>query len=438
MGSTTKLSNRSIILFWAPLAATWLMMAAEGPFLAAIIARLADAKFNLAAHGVAFAFAILIEAPVIMLMSAATALVEDRTSYRKLRNFANFLNVGSTVALLVLLVPAVFDALVEGVLGLPASVAEIGYGALWFYLPWPAAIGVRRFLQGVLIRSGQTKLIATGTMIRLVTMAATALLLATRTEMPGAWVGSAALATGVVIEAGIARWMARHAIRELLATPCPPGGTSELLTYRGISQFYGPLALTSLIGLAVQPLLTFFMGRSASPIESLAVFPVVNSLAFIFRALGLSFQDASIALIGKDQENHAALARFTMYLASAATVGFMFIAFTPMARVWFETISGLTPDLASFAFTPARLAVPVAGLSVIMSFQRSILIQARRTRPITIATTMEVLVIALTFMIGGWGLGLVGITAAFAAFLAGRVVSTGYLLVAARKALRRP
>ena len=54
------------------------MMATEGPFLVAIIARLPDPTFNLAAYGVAFALAILIEAPVIMLMSAATSLVRDR------------------------------------------------------------------------------------------------------------------------------------------------------------------------------------------------------------------------------------------------------------------------------------------------------------------------------------------------------------------------
>lgn len=430
-----KLSNRSIFLFWAPLAATWLMMAAEGPFLAAIIARLADPMFNLAAHGVAFAFAILIEAPVIMLMSAATALVEDRTSYRKLRNFTNLLNAGSTVALLVLLAPPVYGPLVEGVLGLPPRVAEIGYGALWFYLPWPAAIGIRRFLQGVLIRSGRTRLVAIGTVIRLATMAGTASLLALRTEMPGAWVGSAALAAGVVVEAGIARWMARGAIRDLLAIPCPPGGTSELLTYRGISRFYGPLALTALIGLAVQPLLTFFMGRAPSPIESLAVFPVVNSLVFIFRALGLSFQDASIALLGRDQKHLPELARFTLWLGLGSTVALAAITFTPLARVWFETVSGLTPDLASFAFVPAQLAVPVAGLSVLLSFQRAILMQARRTRPITVATILEVGMIALTFVIAGWGLGFVGITAAFAALVVGRLVSTGYLMVTVRKAL---
>ena len=54
------LTYRQIFTFWLPLAGTWLMMAVEGPFLAAIIARLADPKFNLAAYGIAFAFAVLV------------------------------------------------------------------------------------------------------------------------------------------------------------------------------------------------------------------------------------------------------------------------------------------------------------------------------------------------------------------------------------------
>jgi hypothetical protein len=68
------------------------MMAIEGPFLAAVIARLPDPKFNLAAWGVAFAFAILVEAPIIMIMSASTALAEDAASFLKLRNFTYILN----------------------------------------------------------------------------------------------------------------------------------------------------------------------------------------------------------------------------------------------------------------------------------------------------------------------------------------------------------
>ena len=94
------------------------MMAAEGPYLAAIIARLPEPTVNLAAFGVAFAFAIIIESPVFMLMSASTALVEDEPSYRALRRFAYRLAALVTAAQVVLLLPPVFDA-VAGLLASP-------------------------------------------------------------------------------------------------------------------------------------------------------------------------------------------------------------------------------------------------------------------------------------------------------------------------------
>ena len=46
------------------------MMAVEGPYLAAVVARLPDPTLGLAAYGVAIALAVLMEAPVIMLLSA--------------------------------------------------------------------------------------------------------------------------------------------------------------------------------------------------------------------------------------------------------------------------------------------------------------------------------------------------------------------------------
>ena len=262
----------SIFRFWVPLASQWLMMASEGPFLAALIARMANPEYNLAAYGVAFAFAILIESPVIMLMSASTALVEDSATYRKLRNFMYGLNALSTGLLLIILFPPAYGRLTGTILGLPEQVADLTYGALWLLLPWPLAIGYRRFLQGILIRSGRTRLVALGAVLRLVAMAATGLVLYVRFALPGAWAGAAALSAGVVVEAIAARFMAAGAVRELHRHETTPGVGRTRLGYRGIARFYYPLALTSLIGLTVQPMLTFFMGRALSPIESLAVF----------------------------------------------------------------------------------------------------------------------------------------------------------------------
>lgn len=412
------------------------MMAAEGPFLAAVIARLPEAKYNLAAHGVAFAFAILIEAPVIMLMSASTALVEDAVSYRRLRNFANVLNAGSTLALLAALIPPVFDFLMRTLIGLPPEVADLTYGALWLFLPWPAAIGVRRFIQGVLIRSGRTRLVATGTVIRLCAMATTALALFVLTDLPGAWVGAASLSAAVVTEAVAARLMAMRVVRDLLAGPeVAPDGTR--LEYGRISSFYFPLLLTAVIGLTVHPMLTFFMGRAASPVESLAVFPVVHALSFIFRALGLSFQDAAIALLGRENEHFPELARFGALLGVAASIGLAVIAFTPLADVWFVTISGLTRELADFALTPTRIMAVLPALSVLLSFQRAILMASRWTKPITTATVIEVAGIAVAFAIGGWWVGLVGATAAFLSYVVGRSCSTLYLTPRVARVLRR-
>ncbi len=433
---TQRRSTRSIFLFWVPLAATWLMMAVEGPFIAAVIARLPDEKYNLAAYGVAFAFAVLTEAPVMMLMSAATALVKDGESFRRLRNFSRWLGAGTTLLVVLILVPPVYRWLTISVIEIPARVADLTYGALWFFLPWPAAIGYRRFLQGVLIRSDKTRLVALGTVVRLFAMAGTGVLGALFLHMPGAWVGTLALAVGVCAEALAARIMAAATIRELLgsAKDEPDGG--EVLGYRDIAHFYYPLALTSLMGIAVQPMLTFFMGRAPQPVDSLAVFPVVQALSFVFRSLGLSFQDAGIALMGDRHEHFPELKEFAVGLGIATVTGIGLVAYTPLAHVWFGTISGLSRELEAVALVPARVILPLPALSMLLSLQRAILVKGHRTRPITVATATEVSTIALVFLALGWGLGVIGATAAFTAFTVGRGAANLYLMPKVRAVLR--
>ena len=412
------------------------MMAAEGPFLAAMIARMPGPEFNLGAYGVAFALAILIEAPVIMLMSAATSLVKDRISYLKLRNFSRGLILVTTLLLLIVLVPGVYRWLTETLLQLPAEVADLTYGALWFFLPWPSAIGYRRFLQGVLIRAGKTRLVAIGTLIRLLAMTVAALLGYLLLDIPGAWVGGLALGTGVTVEAIAARFMAAETVRDLLAEEGNSAYTGRTVTYRAIATFYLPLALTSLIGLAIQPLLTFFMGRSISPVESLAVYPVVHSLSFFFRSVGFAYQDAAIALIGERFEHYRELRRFCFTLGAVTTAGLALVAFTPLFQLWFTVLSGLTPELTSFALIPARIIVPLPFLSVLLSFQRAILVEGRRTQHITWASVIEVTTVAVLFLTLGFRFEVVGATAAFTAFLGGRLLSTVYLVPGCASVLR--
>jgi hypothetical protein len=430
------LTYRKILLFWLPLSATWLMMSIEGPFLAAIIARLAEPKYNLAAYGVAFAFALIIEAPVIMIMSASTALVTDRNSFFKLRNFTYFLNAVITLVMLLLLIPPVFYFIAEGLIGLDKPVSTLTFQAVFLLLPWPGAIGYRRFYHGILIRRDLTRRVAYGTVIRLAAMAGTAIFLYTVIRPSGALVGAAALSAGVTVEAIATRFMAHRAVK-IIREEKEIASENPRLSYREILHFYYPLALTSLLGLGVQPLVTFFMGNSRMALESLAAFPVVHSLVFIFRGVGLSFQEVGIALIGKSNENYRLLRNFASGLGITLVGLLAVIAFTPLSSWWYIKVSGLSPSLAAFALLPTQILAVMPGLTVLLSFQRSLLVTNKKNTPITIATAIEVLGILLLLLWFIRYLDLIGIIAAAMALILGRLMANGYLFYPYLKIIRQ-
>jgi hypothetical protein len=416
------LTQRRIVAFWAPLAATWLMMSAEGPFLTALMARLPEATFNLAAFGVAFSLAMLVEAPIIMIMSAAAALVHGRVSFLALRRFLYALNGAITALMLVLLAPPVFRAVAQGAMGLPADVAGLAHLGLALLLPWPAAIGYRRFYQGVLIRHGETRRVAYGTVVRLATMAAAGGALFAWTPLPGIAVGAAALSLGVVCEAAASRVMARRAVRRVLAGPDGPP-----LPLAAIARFYYPLALTSVLTLGTQPIHTFFLARSRLPIESLAVLPVLHSLVFVFRSAGLAFQEVVIVMIGERRANAAPLERFAGRLAAATTAALAALAFTPLAGVWLQGVAGLDVSLATLARAPLGILFAMPALEVLLSWQRSLLVVDHRTALVTAGTAVEIACIVVVLAVGVGVLDLVGVVASAFAILLARVAANAFL-----------
>ncbi|MBN2398798.1 MAG: hypothetical protein JXI33_00495 [Candidatus Aminicenantes bacterium] len=424
----SELTWKKIAVFWLPLYSTWLMMSLEGPFIAAIIARLTDAKFNLAAYGVAFSLGMIFESPIIMMLSAANVLVKDRRSFLKLRRFNNILNIAITVALLLVIVPPVFYWLTRGLIGLPWHVARLTHLATILLLPWPAAIGYRRFYQGILIGNNLPHRVAYGTLVRLSSMTATALLLYFFAKLPGACVGAAALSAGVVMEAAASRFMARKVITKLLDEVVESGAEKPALRYRAIAGFYFPLAMTSVLALAIYPLITFFMGQSRLPIESLAVLPVLNALTFVFRSAGLSFQEAAISLLGENGEHYRALRSFALLLGCAASFLLSLLSFTPAAILWFHHISGLTLELTRLAILPIRIMSILPALAVLLALQRSLLIKAKNTRPVTMATAIEVTVIAWTLFLAIFLGHMVGVLAAALAAVCGRLCANLYLL----------
>jgi len=431
---TQQATLKTIYRLWWPLAATWLMMAVEGPFLAAVIARMGESAVNLAAYGIAYAFGLITEAPVIMLLSASTRLARSRCDYLRLRTFSVGLCVGVTLLLVFLLLPPVFSPLTSTLLGLSAEVASHVHQAMLLLLPWPAAIGMRRFYQGVLIAHHQPGRVAVGTTTRLLGMSLTAGILYSSGSLAGASLGGCALSAGVVTEALATRWLARGAIRDALASDIEQ---PVMQSYKALGHFYLPLAMTPLIGLSVHPVVTFFLGHGQKPLESLAIMPVLYALTFVFRALGLSYPEVAIATLKDGAQNRLAVRRFAWYLALALGGGLSLIAFTPLNTFWYETISGLPANLVALAIPPLQIMAIFPALTVAIGYQRALLINAAVTVPVTVATAIEAVGIFTILALLVLYSPLPGVTAAAVAYLLGRSLALLYLCWPCAAVLRR-
>jgi hypothetical protein len=316
------------------------------------------------------------------------------------------------------------------VLALPPEVANKAHLAVAIFLPWPAAIGFRRFQQGILIGAGRTRLVAYGTVVRLSTMAATGTVLFLRGGTDGAVLGAAALTSGVVVEA-VVSWAWARTDRERLKS-VSPASPDDVPTMADIQRFYWPLAVTPLMNMASQPLVTFFVGRGVLPIESLAVLPVVNSFAFLFRCPALAFQEVVIALGRGGEAALGPLRRFATLLGSLSSLAMAAVVLTPAAGLWFATVTGLGPELHPLARRAALVLVlmPVAAAVIVWMHARLVLL--RTTRLVTWGTVVELAVIGATLFAGIRFSSVPAAIVASAAVLAGRWSGALFLLAARR------
>lgn len=381
----TPLTLRRVIAVWWPLAASWLLMAAEVPALSAVIARLSEPKIHLAAYsGIVFPLALLIESPIIMLLAASTALSKDWASYRKIYRFMMVTGAVLTALHVLVAFTPLYYVVARGVLGAPQEIIEPGRIGLMLMTPWSWSIAYRRFHQGVLIRFGHSRTVGTGTIIRL---AADGLVLAggyAIGTIPGIVVASAAVATGVISEAVYAGWVVRPVLREELRQAT---AVSPALTLKSFLAFYVPLVLTSLLTLIANPINSAAMSRMPQAVASLAAWSVLNGLVFLLRSAGIAYNEVIVALLDTPGSSPN-LRRFAGILAAVTSGALLLVAATPLAGWWFGWVSGLDPALAELARRAVWLGIPLPALSVLQSWFQGAILHGRKTNGITASVVL--------------------------------------------------
>lgn len=430
-----RLPLTTVLSRWWPLAASWAFMGIELPLVSAVMARLADPEVHLAAYGgFVFPVSLIIEAPIIMLLAASTALGKDLASYRLMHRFMMVSGALLTALHAALAFTPLFDLVLVPLLDPPAAMIEPARIGLRIMLPWTWTIAYRRFHQGLLIRFGHSGAVGVGTGVRLATVSSIAFAGLALGGYDGVVVATTAIAAGVTAEAIYTGLRTRSVVRGPLAQAAT---VTPALDRRAFAGFYVPLALTSLLLLLVQPMGAAAISRMPEALASLAAWPVVNGLLFLFRSVGYAYAEVVVALMD-EPEADVTLRRFTVLLAAVIAIATLTIAATPLAELWFGTLSGLPPRLVELARHAFWIGLAWAPLDVYRNYLQGRLVYARRTRGISesvgvfLAVSASLLVAGVALQPGE------GLVVAMVAFVSGTVAQIGWLAWRVGRATGRP
>lgn len=396
------LTQRAIFGLYWPLALSWLFMAVEGPVAIAIISRLPEAQTNQAAFVAVMGLSIFIESPVIDLLATSTTLATCRARFLALRRFT-LLTMGLVTAIhaIIAFTPA-FDWVAYRVLALEPAVAETLRPAFAIMTPWSAFIGWRRFMQGIMIRRGQTGAIGFGTVLRMATIVVVGFGLYGLVPMSGATIVATALVASVGLECLFVHLLARRAVEYTLAQPDEghrPMGLAQL------GGFHVPLTASTVLMMSTNPMIVAALSRTSDPVALPASWAVAMSVLWLFRTVTYALPEAVIALYQGEPARRSPLLWFCVVTGLFASGALAALVSTPLDGWFMSQVLGAKPTTAVLAGVILVYTALLPISNAVMSFYRAMLTSHHLTSARLIAIFVAVATLAGTLALGlarGW------------------------------------
>lgn len=345
-------------------------MAIEGPITSTVVSHAQDAKTQTAAMLMLMGLALWIESPVIDLLATSTTLSKNPRDFARISRFVWQLMGWCTAVHVLIAFTPLYDVVTLRLMDLPPNVAEAGRIPLQVMIPWSACIGWRRYLQGVLIRFGRTRVIGFGTAVRVSTMAGTCFALFRLTTLTGVEICAVALIASVFAEMTVVHLASRDVVRRHLRTsedsPLGDLNTAKLL------KFHLPLTATTLVFMLSIPITTAAIARAPDQIVALAAWQVATGIIFLHRTVVFALPEPVIALY-RGPETRPALEKLCLTIGAAAS-GFMLLFFAfGLEKLYFARILGAAPEVVSAATVAYILCVALPLIGSAQSFFRAML-----------------------------------------------------------------
>ena len=370
-------------------------MGMDGPVCESVINRMRHPEINAAAWPILMAIAVWVESPVIDLLSTSTTLAKDRQRYEQISRFVWFLLMWVTVAHAAIVLTPIYGWIAGTLLGVKPAVADAARGGLIVLIPWSAMIGWRRYLQGILIRHGQTRPIGLGTTARVIALIVTALGLYMTTNISSTVIAATALTAGVAVESSLIHWLSRDVIARHfgkdVATDEPP------LTMRKLIAFHFPLTATTMVNLLIMPLVSAGLARTNHPVLALAGFGVAGAIIFLHRAVTFCIPEIVITLY-RGAASMAKLRSFSLGVGAISSLLILILGLTGLDRILFSWLIQAKPPIAEMAHECYLLSAAIPFVDAAQAYVRGLLTAHHLTvsRLVAVLAAMVILVVILS------------------------------------------
>jgi hypothetical protein len=334
----------------------------------AVISHMPAPEINAAAFFIMMSLSIWIESPVIDLLSTATTLGKDGEKFAVITRFVMWLMLWVTVAHAMFVFTPLYHVITETVMGVKPEVANAARPGMAILTLWSACIGWRRYLQGILIRSGLTRVISFGTLSRVITISVTALTLHLTTKLPGVNIAATALMLSVFTETVFVHIVSRPTVQALQRVK-PEG---KPLTVGKLAHFHFPLTATTMVKLLVFPIIGAGLSRLDQPVLTTAAYQLAGTIIFLHRALGFCLPEVVIALY-KDEDSRLALRKFCLGVATFTLCSMLFLSLTGLDQIFFAKVLGADERMVRVAHVVFFLSAAVPFLDAVQSYVRGAL-----------------------------------------------------------------
>jgi Na+-driven multidrug efflux pump len=388
------LSYRHLLSFYIPLALSSSMMTLEPLVINTALSHAPNSETTLAAYSVMFSIALVIEAPVIMLVSASNALSKTQDSFRKLFRFMLILAMSVVVIGFVVSLTPLYGWLVLDLMGIPPAVAQAVRPGLVIMSIWPFPIAWRRTLQGLLIAHNRTPVVTAATLVRLLGLIGA--LVVGRHGMGDRMLVVSALAmqVAVIAESLVVTPPAFRIVREM-----PSGPAEKPLTWGGLFRFYQPLAMMMILRQIGRPMLSAGIAAAQLPERSLAAWSVAWSLIMLPFGVTMGLEQVAIAK-GTTPPSLARVRRFAWGVGLVLSGALVLLAFVPAATSALGGLFELTPEIQPLVILVLRITAMLPLLQSLQALLRGVAIGEERTPDVRSAVAVALLATALVTVVG--------------------------------------